>query len=527
MLPLTGHVTIIPNVLDFTHVQNTGAAFGLLNAADFPYKSGVMIVIAALALIAISLYARQLGSHERLSRYGLALILGGAFGNLIDRPDVRLRRSTSSTCIGTRRISGRSTWPTRPSPSGPCWCFSKCWASDGSMHPILFEVGGFTIYSYGVLLAAAYLLGLQFARARARARGLDAQRVMDLGIWIIISALVGAKLLLFLVDFREFTASPRDLMGLAAIRRRVLRRADRRRGGRVLVHVAVPACRSGRRRTCSRPGIALGHAVGRMGCLLAGCCFGRPTSEPWGITFHSTVAAANVGTPLGVPLHPTQIYEAVAELIILGAAAGDRTSRTRVRRTDVLDLPAAVRRLAVHHRDLSRRQSRARPRCALDVAVRVGDPGPARDPDALPAAAASGSPRRSRRRAACARHERRPSAPDGRRRPRRGASRRLPRRGAARPIALANPAVDQGRPRDGPRRAATAQHARPRRPTLHDHAATATSRTLRHRRTFLSPSCIRTPTSSCSTSRPEWSSTPRPGMPAARSSTRCSTMWTT
>jgi signal peptidase II len=84
-LPLTGHVTVIPNLLDFTHVQNTGAAFGLLNAADFPYKSGVMIVIAALALLAISLYARQLGSHERLSRYGLALILGGAFGNLIDR----------------------------------------------------------------------------------------------------------------------------------------------------------------------------------------------------------------------------------------------------------------------------------------------------------------------------------------------------------------------------------------------------------------------------------------------------------
>ena len=84
-LPLTGHITIVPSMLDFTHVQNTGAAFGLLNAADFPYKSGVMIVIAALALVAISLYARQLGSHERLSRYGLALILGGAFGNLIDR----------------------------------------------------------------------------------------------------------------------------------------------------------------------------------------------------------------------------------------------------------------------------------------------------------------------------------------------------------------------------------------------------------------------------------------------------------
>ena len=76
---------IIPQLLDFTHVQNTGAAFGVLNAADFPYKSALMIGIAALALVAISLYARQLGSHEKLSRYGLALILGGAFGNLIDR----------------------------------------------------------------------------------------------------------------------------------------------------------------------------------------------------------------------------------------------------------------------------------------------------------------------------------------------------------------------------------------------------------------------------------------------------------
>ncbi len=83
------------------------------------------------------------------------------------------------------------------------------------MHPILFDFGGLTIYAYGVLLAAAYLLGLQFALMRARARGLDGQRVMDLGIWIIISALVGAKLLLLIVDFRQFTSNPRDLLGLA------------------------------------------------------------------------------------------------------------------------------------------------------------------------------------------------------------------------------------------------------------------------------------------------------------------------
>ena len=85
VLPLHESRSIIPNLLDFTHVQNTGAAFGLLNAADFPYKSAMMIVIAVVALVAISLYARQLGAHERLSRIGLALILGGALGNLTDR----------------------------------------------------------------------------------------------------------------------------------------------------------------------------------------------------------------------------------------------------------------------------------------------------------------------------------------------------------------------------------------------------------------------------------------------------------
>jgi signal peptidase II len=76
---------VIEGFLDITHVQNTGAAFGLLNAADFPYKPLVMIGIAAVALVAIAVYATQLGAHERLARMGLALILGGAFGNLIDR----------------------------------------------------------------------------------------------------------------------------------------------------------------------------------------------------------------------------------------------------------------------------------------------------------------------------------------------------------------------------------------------------------------------------------------------------------
>ena len=85
MVPLHDTISVIPGLLDLTHVQNTGAAFGLLNAAEFPYKPAVMIVIAAIALIAIAAYGAQLGFHERMARLGLSLILGGAFGNLIDR----------------------------------------------------------------------------------------------------------------------------------------------------------------------------------------------------------------------------------------------------------------------------------------------------------------------------------------------------------------------------------------------------------------------------------------------------------
>ena len=65
------------------------------------------------------------------------------------------------------------------------------------------------------------------------------------------------------------------------------------------------------------PGIALGHVTGRLGCLAAGCCYGKPASVPWAITFTNPLATQNVGTPLGIPLHPTQLYEAGAELLIL------------------------------------------------------------------------------------------------------------------------------------------------------------------------------------------------------------------
>ena len=189
------------------------------------------------------------------------------------------------------------------------------------MYPRLLELplpylGPITVYSYGVLLAAAYLVGLRLAMVRAKGRDLDGARVLDLGIYIIISALVGAKLLLLVTEFGTFRADPRELLTLA-------RSGGVFYGGLILAvgvalwyirRVGLPLCT-----TCDvfAPGIALGHIVGRLGCLFAGCCYGRPANVPWAITFRDPFAAANVGTPLGIPLHPTQLYEAGAELLIL------------------------------------------------------------------------------------------------------------------------------------------------------------------------------------------------------------------
>lgn len=84
-LPLHESVTVIPGFFDLTHVRNTGAAFGMLDNADFPYKPALMVVVALIALGAVASYALTLPATQRIARVGLALILGGAVGNLIDR----------------------------------------------------------------------------------------------------------------------------------------------------------------------------------------------------------------------------------------------------------------------------------------------------------------------------------------------------------------------------------------------------------------------------------------------------------
>ena len=201
------------------------------------------------------------------------------------------------------------------------------------MFPRLLELGPITLYSYGLLLALAYLAGLRLALVRARARGLNGDRVMDLGIWIIVSALIGAKLLLLYQDWRLFTTDWHQLLSLA-------QSGGVFYGGLILaVIVALWYIRRHKLpmwTTCDifAPGIALGHVIGRLGCFLAGCCYGKETTVAWSVVFTDPFAAANAGTPLGVHLHPTQLYESFAEgLILVGLLYFEKKGRSFPGRT--------------------------------------------------------------------------------------------------------------------------------------------------------------------------------------------------
>ena len=245
--------------------------------------------------------------------------------------------------------------------------------------------------------------------------------MLDLGIWVIIAALVGAKGLLFVVDFEHFTSSREEFFSL-------LRSGGVFYGGLIAASLTciyqlrkhkLPLWQSG---DLFAPGIALGYMVGRLGCLAAGCCYGKPTQVAWAVTFTDPAAAMNVGTPLGVPLHPTQLYESLAGLLILVILLVIERRGTPVRGPHVLAVRAALRGVAVRHRVLPRR----RPRHGLDVldlAGHLARAGAAEHRDAVVArqdAARLASRRRSSRSAGRSRDlAPRRHAPGGAHRPRR------------------------------------------------------------------------------------------------------------
>jgi phosphatidylglycerol---prolipoprotein diacylglyceryl transferase len=185
------------------------------------------------------------------------------------------------------------------------------------LFPKLLEYHWLVIHSYGFLLALAFTAGLYVSARAAVREQLDSAKIYDLGLYIALSSLLGAKLLMFATEFEYYSQKPGEIFSLST-----LRSGGVYYGGFILaVIVAIGYTRAKHLPVWKvtdvfSPGIALGQSIGRLGCFAAGCCYGKPTHSFLGVTFTNPYSNETVGVPLLIPLHPTQIYEAAANLVI-------------------------------------------------------------------------------------------------------------------------------------------------------------------------------------------------------------------
>lgn len=190
------------------------------------------------------------------------------------------------------------------------------------MHPRLLDFGFLSIPTYGVLAATGLILGMLIIAAQARRDGLDADKTWDLGIYAILAGVLGAKVLYIIADLDHYLSHPKDVFSLATLQAGGVWYGALIGGIGVglwyVLHYKLPLMRT---IDAFAPGISFGHGIGRLGCFFAGCCYGKPTDVPWGVVFTSPQAivvqdAEKLGLPPGLHLHPTQIYEFSAEMVI-------------------------------------------------------------------------------------------------------------------------------------------------------------------------------------------------------------------
>ena len=189
------------------------------------------------------------------------------------------------------------------------------------MHQVALEIGSLRIHWYGVLVAAGFLAGLWTASRRALKAGVPAETVLDLGPWLIVGGILGARAWYVIAFWRqEFASQPWTEVFMI------------HHGGQVFYGGLIGGVAAGlifiwRRKLplwrvadVLAPSIALGQAFGRLGCLMNGCCYGRACTLPWAIHFPKDHETGGVG------IHPTQIYEALfdASLYALLAVRFDR-----------------------------------------------------------------------------------------------------------------------------------------------------------------------------------------------------------
>jgi|SRR5689334_15024948 len=183
------------------------------------------------------------------------------------------------------------------------------------MYPELFRIGSFPINTYGVFLAIAFLCGILITAKLAARDGLPRERVYDLCLWMLLASLIGSKVLMLFTE-PEYRDNPLGLLSL-----------DFLRSGGVFYGGLLGAILAGyflmkryklpfwKTADACAPGIAIGNFFGRQGCFAAGCCWGKPTSLPWGVQF-SELGHEITGVPIDAHLHPTQLYESFAMLLV-------------------------------------------------------------------------------------------------------------------------------------------------------------------------------------------------------------------
>ena len=188
------------------------------------------------------------------------------------------------------------------------------------MFPRLFQIGSFGVPTYGVLVATGVLVGLWISVRNSEKQGIKAENAWDFGIALVLAGIVGAKILYIILDWRTGHAYGQNLREIFSLD--TLQAGGVFSGGLLAAFIVsvwflrkhhMPALRTF---DGFAPGLAMGHAIGRVGCFAAGCCYGKPTDHFWGVTFTNPLAHTVVGTPLGEALEPTQLIESAAELCI-------------------------------------------------------------------------------------------------------------------------------------------------------------------------------------------------------------------
>lgn len=185
------------------------------------------------------------------------------------------------------------------------------------MFPKIITIGDFYLPAYGVFVALGFLAGLWLAGRLARRQGLNAEKVSDLAIYCALAGLAGAKLLMFALNAGYYWRHPGALFSFDT-----LLSAGVYHGGflAALAFAWFYVRRTGlpwlKTADTLAPAVALGHAIGRLGCFAAGCCWGAVCQRPWAVTFTNPEAHRLTGVPLNVPLHPTQLYESALTALV-------------------------------------------------------------------------------------------------------------------------------------------------------------------------------------------------------------------